>query len=209
MNEGEWLTGKNADSMLTFLGEKVSHRKLRLFACALGRRLWSRLTSDAVRHAVEFAERAADDQADPAALDSVWKGALRAVPEDRGKHAHWAAAHSASSDIRFWAGASACQAGMTGLRKAGVATLLREILGNPFRPLTLDAAHRTPAVVSLARAAYDERQMPGGELEPQRLAVLADALEEAGASTELVAHLRSPGPHFRGCHALDLCLGLG
>ena len=40
------------------------------------------------------------------------------------------------------------------------------------------------------------------------LAVRADALEEAGAPAELVAHLRGPGPHVRGCHVVDLCLGL-
>jgi RNA-directed DNA polymerase len=37
---------------------------------------------------------------------------------------------------------------------------------------------------------------------------LADALEENGASGELLEHLRSPGPHVRGCWALDLVLGL-
>ena len=30
----------------------------------------------------------------------------------------------------------------------------------PFRPVSLDPARRTPAVVALARAAYDERLMP-------------------------------------------------
>jgi hypothetical protein len=52
------------------------------------------------------------------------------------------------------------------------------------------------------------RQFPSGELDPHRLAVLADALEEAGAPAELVEHLRSPGPHVRGCWPVDLCLGL-
>ena len=88
------------------------------------------------------------------------------------------------------------------------ALLLREVIGNPFRPVTIVPAHRTPSVVSVAQAAYDDRQLPRGELDPQRLAVLADALEDAGAPDELVAHLRSPGPHVRGCHAVDLCLGL-
>ena len=38
--------------------------------------------------------------------------------------------------------------------------------------------------------------------------VLADALEEAGCSDdELLGHLRGPGPHVRGCWALDLILG--
>jgi hypothetical protein len=45
-------------------------------------------------------------------------------------------------------------------------------------------------------------------LDLHRLAVLADALEEAEAPSELVAHLRGPGAHMRGCHVVDLCLGL-
>jgi hypothetical protein len=40
-----------------------------------------------------------------------------------------------------------------------------------------------------------------------RLVVLADALEEAGCQDwEFLAHLRGPGPHVRGCWALDLIL---
>ena len=59
----------------------------------------------------------------------------------------------------------------------------------------------------MARAAYEERFLPSGELDPARLSVLADALEEAGAEGELLAHLRGPGPHVRGCWAVDLVLG--
>jgi hypothetical protein len=87
-------------------------------------------------------------------------------------------------------------------------TLLRDIFGNPFRPVILAPAYCTPTVVSLARTAYDERQMPSGEMDPVRLTVLADALEEVGAPGEVVVHLRSPGPHVRGCHVVDICLGL-
>jgi hypothetical protein len=59
-------------------------------------------------------------------------------------------------------------------------------------------------VVQLARAAYEERILPAGHLDPARLAVLADALEEAGCdNTEMLAHLRSPGPHVRGCYVID------
>ena len=47
-----------------------------------------------------------------------------------------------------------------------------------------------------------------GLIDPARLAVLSDALEEAGCPDEtLLAHLRSPGPHVRGCWVLDLVLG--
>jgi hypothetical protein len=45
-----------------------------------------------------------------------------------------------------------------------------------------------------------------GWLDNAPLNVLADALEEAGASGPLLEHLRSPGPHVRGCHALDAIL---
>jgi hypothetical protein len=41
-----------------------------------------------------------------------------------------------------------------------------------------------------------------------RLPILADALEEAGCTDAyLLAHLRGPGPHVRGCWAVDLVLG--
>jgi hypothetical protein len=85
--------------------------------------------------------------------------------------------------------------------------LIREVVGNPFRPVALDLALRTAIVVSLATAAYEQRPLPGGGLDPARLCVLADALEEVGAAEEVVTHLRGPGPHVRGCWALDLCLG--
>jgi hypothetical protein len=87
------------------------------------------------------------------------------------------------------------------------ANLLRDVFGNPFRPVAFKPAWRTPAVVSLAQAAYEERILPAGTLDTQRLAVLADALEEAGADAALVAHFRREGPHDRGCWALDLALG--
>jgi hypothetical protein len=74
--------------------------------------------------------------------------------------------------------------------------------------VSLDSAWLTAGVVALARAAYEERIMPRGELDPARLAVLADALEEVGCSVAAVlGHLREPGPHVRGCFAVDLCLG--
>ena len=52
-----------------------------------------------------------------------------------------------------------------------------------------------------------DRTMIPCTLDPDRLSVLADALEEAGAEGELVAHLRGSGPHVRGCWAIDLVYG--
>jgi hypothetical protein len=63
-------------------------------------------------------------------------------------------------------------------------------------------------VVKLARAAYEERSWADGTLDNTRLAVLADALEESGyEGAEILGHLRGPGPHVRGCHAVDAILG--
>jgi hypothetical protein len=88
------------------------------------------------------------------------------------------------------------------------AVLLRCVLGNPFRPVMRDATLQTPQVVALAQAAYDQRHLPVGTLDTARLAILADALEEAGCDqADLLAHLRGPGPHVRGCWAVDLLLG--
>jgi len=161
--------------------------------------------------------------------------------------------------------------------------ILRDIVGNPFQPVTLplgepcpvyvtgrevwcSAYHKpspvlTPLVLQLAEAAYTVRTGTG-TLDNDALAVLSDALEEAGlpervtcercsgsgaltveatpnsisywqgnVTTELgcgycggesvengrngsgrqpnpiLAHLREPGPHYRGCWATDILLG--
>jgi hypothetical protein len=86
--------------------------------------------------------------------------------------------------------------------------LIRDVFGNPFHPAAVAPSCRVPQVVALAQAAYGERELPSGTLDPGRLAVLADALEDAGcADAELLGHLRGPGPHVRGCWAVDLLLG--
>jgi hypothetical protein len=86
--------------------------------------------------------------------------------------------------------------------------LLRDIFGNPFRRITINPAHRSADVLALAHAAYEERELPSGHLDPQRLGVLADALEEAGCGDAgLLDHLRSPGPHVRGCSVVDAIMG--
>lgn len=61
------------------------------------------------------------------------------------------------------------------------AALLREVVGNPWRPVYLPTRRLwlTPTALSLASAAYEARQGLVS-LDPYRLAVLADALEEAG-----------------------------
>jgi hypothetical protein len=96
------------------------------------------------------------------------------------------------------------------VERAAQAHLLRQVTGNPFRPASVDAACLTAAALVLAQAPYDERILPSGELEPARLAILADALEEAGGiEPTIVNHLRGPGPHVHGFWLLDALLGKG
>ncbi len=88
--------------------------------------------------------------------------------------------------------------------------IIRCVFGNPFRRVTLDPAVLTwndSAVVRLAQSAYDERRMPEGTLDNGRLAILADAFEEAGCrDQDILAHCRSGSEHVRGCWVIDAVL---
>jgi hypothetical protein len=94
--------------------------------------------------------------------------------------------------------------------RAAQAALLRDLF-QPFRPVALDPAWLAwhgGAIVKLAQAVYEERDLASGHLDAARLAVIADMLEEAGATDqELLGHLRGPGPHVRGCFAIDALTG--
>jgi hypothetical protein len=93
------------------------------------------------------------------------------------------------------------------------ATLLRCLFGNPCQPQPAIPASvlawSNGTVRRLAEAAYEERDLPRGTLDNSRLAILADALDEAGCTdVGILAHLRAEGAvHARGCVVLDLLLG--
>jgi hypothetical protein len=92
------------------------------------------------------------------------------------------------------------------------AALLRDLFASPFRPPVIDSvwlSGNDGTVAKLAQAIYQERSLPAGTLDPARLAVLSDALEDAGCGEQAILdHLRSPGPHVRGCWVVDSLLGL-
>jgi len=95
-----------------------------------------------------------------------------------------------------------------GIENAAQVALLRDIFGNPFRPLPAIAPWNGGLVPRLAQSADDCRALPGGHLDQARLAVVCDALLDAGcpADAEILLHLRGQGPHWRGCWALDAVL---
>jgi hypothetical protein len=64
---------------------------------------------------------------------------------------------------------------------------------------------RDGLVARLAEAVYENRVMPSGYFDKDRVAVLVDALEDAGCQdAEILGNLRGPGPHVRGCYIVDL-----
>jgi hypothetical protein len=92
------------------------------------------------------------------------------------------------------------------------AELIRDVFDNSLLPpRTLPEAvlaWHGGAARRLAGAAYQDRSLPLGTRENGRLAVLADMLEEAGCTdADVLGHLRGPGPHVLGCHALDAVFG--
>jgi hypothetical protein len=85
--------------------------------------------------------------------------------------------------------------------RAEQCVLLREVFGNPHRPVVLDPSWLTPTVARLAEGIYVERVF-------DRLPYLGDALEQEGLTAEeVLEHCRSGAQHVRGCYVLDLILG--
>jgi hypothetical protein len=81
--------------------------------------------------------------------------------------------------------------------------LIRDLFGNPFRPVDFDFRWRTADTTGLATAIYEDRAY-------DRLPLLSDALMDAGCDdADILAHCRSDGFHVRGCWVVDLVLGKG
>lgn len=219
MTESEWLQSTGPAVMLEFLRGKASNRKLRLFAVACCR-IWHQWDGyQGERRAVEAAERFADGLAAEKELRAAGNDA---EPIPMGGAGLGGAGHNVTRTDAWDAAAvvSRLVAEAVGLASPGgdelerqaQADLLRDIVGDPLEPATADAAYLERddgLVVRLANAAYEERLVPSGHLDTRRLAVLADALLDAGCppDSRIVRHLRSPGPHPRGCLAVDCILG--
>ena len=222
LSEAGWLDCRAPLLMLAWLRLKASvsrtqdgRRRLRLWACACARRHWDRFgeqpwkNAEVLRAGVEMAERFADGEVDKATFE-----AAVAVAREQGQGISVPAAPA------FMAGHAtftspfdgAWEVGRLGPMVGGAyhgpefmaeqfeqCRLLRDVFGNPFRPVQRPGRDVLRGTVpALAETIYHERTFA-------ELPVLADALEDAGCSDEaILTHLRSDGPHVRGCWALDL-----
>ncbi len=160
-------------------------RKLRLLAAAGGRADWAAGNGLPGDYSIYFEswERAADS------------GNVEEWCEETPSAARW---YSPPDMAFLWLGTDPSPARIA---------LIYDIFGNPFRPVKVNLAWQTPTVLALATAAYENRILPAGTLDSARLAILADALEEAGCdNADMLNHCRQPGVHVRGCWVVDAIL---
>jgi hypothetical protein len=169
------------EPLLWFLQGQASDRKLNLYIVATYRRVWN-FIPERGRRMVEVIERFLDEEATREELIAA------ATAADRGQFIDKPWEHAMS------------------LQRESGADLLRDIFGNPFRPVTVESSWlkwNGRTVIQLARSIYQDGNF-------NDLPILADALEESGCNDpDILGHLRSPGPHVRGCWVVDLVLGKG
>jgi hypothetical protein len=237
MTEQEWLSCTNPRRMIASL-RGVADRKFFLLAAACCRRLWGLFPHPALHNVSVTIEQFADSRCtwgDVLATRGAAHEAAKA--ERRESKLNPAKAWSAASVKTYHATLALLKgtprdAARTALGELAYAAyfvardadedttaaykaerqaqcgLLRDLFAFPRRRVSLVPGWLTPTVQTVAQAAYDERLLPSGELELARLAILADALEDAGCSeASILTHLRGPGPHVRGCWVLDLLRG--
>lgn len=173
--------------------------------------MWSSLTHEELRAALEFVEQFAEGGMESNRLWTT-RSEIRDVTWDDYPQELWTAFQKLT-DQETWAAARiwqwVAQPGLNKLRgntpveeKAHLAVLVRDIFGNPFRPVAFDPSWRTSDVVALAQGIYDDRAF-------NRMPILADALQDAGCTNDdILTHCRDTNtPHARGCWVVDLVLG--
>jgi hypothetical protein len=218
VSEHDWVTSGNPKAMLGMATGVARARKLRLLVCAFARAFWPLLEGRrSLCEGIETAER----EAETLAVEGGWSFTRERIrvlhPDARVRYFLRALSHPqrvSAAGLIHVSGLLVCKVSSPGrLTAAGLADLFRDVFANPFRPPSLSAdvlAWQDGTVVRLAQAAYEQRQLPAGTLDPALVAVLADALDDAGcADEEITSHLREPGPHVRGCWVVDLILGKG
>jgi hypothetical protein len=215
VTESEWLVSTQPVKMMEHLRGHATDRKLRLFSVACCRSEWA--VFDPLHHQIlERWEGYADEILGEVGIALDLPITIKTQPSlITGECYDSTIAVVSSQDS--WRGANAAARLMGqfhvnpgnpdtwgGRNKQGAA-LAREIFGNPFQ--NLDAEVKDQSAIKLAREAYSKRTLPSGHLDKYLIRRLAGTLATDSAGLEpIFIHLRSPGPHVRGCWALDLVL---
>jgi hypothetical protein len=223
MTEQEWLTATNPFDLLSHINDKMTERKLRLFACSCCRKVWSLLTDERVKRLLLTSELFADGMATSQELESAIRASVEFEQENQDEDLPAAYAVINASTEGYIDAGEVCdklsdaffsqlpvnkesfEANQkeVGRRMAELSVHAHDIFGNPFRPVSFLPEWRTSTVLALATGIYEEKAF-------DRMPILADALMDAGCSNEdILSHCRGPGPHTRGCWCVDLILGKG
>ena len=213
MTEEEWDA---ADLWNRFDAYKHRDRdRLRALACACARRVLD--ASASVSHpafagVVDVAERCAGGRTPRAELLAARKtlrAAIRGMsPAARGGQVVSVFAELTDDTLEGFEHMLHCAGAVLkkhlgrkfAAERAVLSGLVRDIFGNPFRPVVFSSDWRTDTAVSLARTMYESREFGA-------MPILADALQDAGCdNTDILDHCRGDGPHVRGCWVVDLVL---
>lgn len=225
MNEAEWLACTDPQKMLHFLRADPADRKILLLVSACIRRHWDVFTDDGrawVLLTEDYAELPGPhrllhpdelgNDLDPAIFGDQWEDAM-GIAGERGA---WDGVGGAINQLFYAYYQCDDYDTLTGNReweaeRRQQVILLRDVFGNPFRSVSINPpslAWNDRTIPRIAEAVYSDRQLPAGTLDNARLAILADALEEAGCTNaDILNHCRQPGEHVRGCWVIDLILG--
>jgi hypothetical protein len=222
MHPAVWNTSTDPDRMFAAAADYLSDRKLLLFGCACARRVWG-LVPELVRPAIPRIEGAAEVRGQRRRQQALWEAVAGSV----GSIAGWVLPMlqpqlHLPGIVRYATNILRCQEWGIDLSPDELAAteylnpllnfsprrdhpeqaaLLRCIAGYPLDPPAFDPAWQTSDAVSLAGGIYAEQAF-------DRLPILADALMDAGCSDDqILSHVRSAGPHVRGCWVVDLVLG--
>jgi hypothetical protein len=188
--------------MLGYLKPDPNTRKPLLLTAACCQRVWE-LLPDYCRNWVHVVEQVAEGQLAPERLNDDWEAVEMFLACYDNDGPCYAVINVAACAWQEW---DCFEPGNRAWRaeRQRHASLIRDIFGNPFRPVKLDPTWRVRkggSVPNVAQAIYEERRF--GDMP-----VLADALEEAGCTEQaILSHCRQPGEHVRGCWVIDLLLG--
>lgn len=196
MTEAEWLEFADLFQKLDYLRPCASERKLRLFAFACLRRVAVTRPSILDLNELNRIECFADSHSFDAEMHRLRLSlGIRNIMYLALKPKMSVFATIRTSDAVLKA------LDYSGEELGHLADYLREIFGNPFRPVEPDQKWFEGRIQNIGQTIYTERRF---DAKP----ILADAFEEAGCSdAAILAHCREKREHVRGCWVLDLLLG--
>jgi hypothetical protein len=200
MDEAEWLASETPLELLGMIPTKGTRkeRKMRLIAVACCEARFGSRRDEELADCLTLVTRLADDPTVEAERARMF---LRRSP----------ASGTLTNALLNWHG---FQAGVETLRMLGVedfpdsrsatreqcvaySQIIRDISGNPFRPVAFAPDWQTSTVIAIALQMYDTRDFAA-------MPILADALQDAGCEEAAVLdHCRGPGSHVRGCWVVD------